>query len=155
MSLHEAKSPGSLSAALIGTWELLTREDRTPGGEQRIEPSLGADPIAMLFFDSHGHFAAQFMKRDRDNMPEVAISGPIPNNSRAKGGYDAYFGTYQVDDAAGSVTTRLSAALSPDNVGQAFTRTMDVFGDELVIRLATSTAAGEPVVRTLRWKRVG
>jgi hypothetical protein len=155
MSIHDPSSQCSLSAALIGTWELLTREDRTQNGGHRIEPSLGANPIALLFFDAHGHFAVQFMNRERDKMPDVDISGPISNNSRARGGYDAYFGTYKVDDSAGSVTTRLSAALSPENVGQVFTRTMIVSGDELTIRLATSTFAGEPVVRTLRWKRVG
>jgi hypothetical protein len=155
MNIHSATSKGSLAGKLIGTWELLTREDRTHGGELRMEPSLGSNPIALLFFDSHGHFAAQFMNRERGKSPSVDISGPVSNNSRARDGYDAYFGTYQVDESAGNVTTKLSAALSPENVGQVFIRTMNVSGDELTIQLATSTSAGEAVVRTLRWKRIG
>jgi lipocalin-like protein len=155
MSIQVATLKGSLSGALIGTWELLTREDRTSDGELRIEPSLGANPIALLFFDGHGHFAAQFMNRERGKTPSVDISGPISNNSRARDGYDAYFGTYQVDELVGSVTTKLSAALSPENVGQVFTRKMDVSGDELTIQLATSAITGEAVIRTLRWKRIG
>jgi hypothetical protein len=35
-----------LSKALIGTWELLIRVDRTAAGERRIEPALGEDPVA-------------------------------------------------------------------------------------------------------------
>jgi hypothetical protein len=35
------------------------------------------------------------------------------------------------------------------------TSTMSVVGEELTIRLETATASGEPIVRTLRWKRVG
>ena len=46
-------------------------------------------------------------------------------------------------------------ALSRENVGLVLTRGMTVAGDELVIRLDTATAAGEPIVRTLRWRRVG
>jgi [ribosomal protein S5]-alanine N-acetyltransferase len=144
-----------LAQALVGTWELLSREDRTPGGEPRLEPSLGRDPVALLYFDAAGHFAAQFMKRDRGAAPEPEAGGPAANNSRARGGYDAYFGTYLVDEASGVVTTTLLAALSPENVGQVFARTMGVVGDRLTIRLETSTAQGEKVVRTLLWKRVG
>ena len=155
MNIHAAKSKGALSGAIIGTWELLTREDRTHDGELRIEPTIGANPVALLFFDGSGHCSAQFMNRDRGKVASVDASGPASNNSRARGGYDAYFGTYEVDDSAGSVTTRLLGALSPENVGQVFTRTMTVSGEELTIRLATSTGTGEAVVRTLKWKRVG
>ncbi len=149
-------SPGrSLSTSMVGTWELLSREDRTASGAPRTEPSLGSDPVALLFFDAKGHFAAQFMKRDRSVVAEPEARPTAANNSRARGGYDAYFGTYTVDDLTGMVTTRLSAALSQENVGQSFSRTMEVSGDLLVIRLDTSTASGEPVVRTLRWRWVG
>src|SRR5512140_529736 len=117
-----------LSATLPGTWELLSREDRTAAGERRVDPSLGADPVALLHYDRSGHFAAQFMKRDRSQAaePEVAAQSSAPNNSRARGGYDAYFGTYTVDDANGTVTQRLTGALSSENVGMVLTRAMTV-----------------------------
>ena len=105
------------SAALVGTWELVSRVDRSA-------------PAA-----------------------DAAASGP--NNSRAVGGYDAYFGTYTVDDAKGTVTQRLSGAWSAENVGQVLTREMLVEGDTLATALDTATAHGEPVTRTLIWKRVG
>ena len=156
MKSRKPAAPQTLSSRLVGTWELLTREDRTPAGEVRIDPGLGSNPVALLFFDQNGHFAAQFMKRDRGSvMPETAPASTAPNNSRARGGYDAYFGTYQVDDAHGTVATTLVGALSQENVGQTFTRTMSVKGDELTIRLDTASTTGEPIIRTLRWKRVG
>jgi hypothetical protein len=155
MEIPKAASPQSLSVALIGTWELLARADRTQAGELRIDPSLGADPIALLFFDRQGHFAAQFMKRERGSARETEPANPAPNNSRARGGYDAYFGTYQVDESLGTVTTRLVGALSPENVGQVFARTMSVRDNELTICLETQSTAGEAIVRTLRWQRVG
>jgi Lipocalin-like domain len=144
-----------LSKALIGSWELLSREDLTAAGERHIDPCLGADPFGLLFYDSKGHFGAQFMKRVRDSSAAETAQQAAPNNSRAQGGYDAYFGTYAVDDAKGTVTQRLVGALSRENVGQVLTRTMTVVADELAIRVETASSSGIPVVRTLRWRRVG
>ena len=109
----------SPSTALVGTWELVSRIDRTPSGERRAEPSASG-----------------------------------PDNSRAVGGHDACFGTFTVDDAKGTVTQRLTGALSRENVGQVLTRAMTVEGDTLTIALDTATARGEAVTRTLVWKRV-
>jgi lipocalin-like protein len=144
-----------LSESLIGTWELLSREDHTSIGERRIDASLGENPVALLIYDRSGHFAAQFMKRDRDAVSDADGPAAAPNNSQARGGYDAYFGTYTIDDARSTVTQTLTGALSPENVGQVLTRVMTVVGDELTIRLETATRDDEPVTRTLRWKRVG
>lgn len=145
----------TLSTSLPGTWELLSRVDVTPSGERVEEASLGSDPIALLVYDRAGHFTAQFMKRDRSVFPVASapeVSGP--NNTRPLGGYDAYFGVFSIDDAAGTVTQRLVGALSPENVGHTVTRAMTVDGDTLTIRLET-IAGGRAVTRTLVWKRVG
>src|SRR5436190_17516622 len=121
-----------LSVALPGTWQLLSRVDVTAAGQRKAEPSLGDDPVALLIYDRSGHFAAQFMRRDRSAVVADAPGG-ASNNSRARDGYDAYFGSYSVDDAAGTVTQQLHGALSRENVGAVLTRAMQVNGDELVI----------------------
>ena len=144
-----------LSIRLIGTWELLSREDYTSSGERISDPGLGSDPIALLVYDGAGHFAAQFMKRDRTSVAADLPGSQAPNNSRAQGGYDAYFGSYSVDDSQGSVTQRLVGALSVENIGQVLTRSMSVVGDELTIKLETVAVTGEAITRTLRWRRVG
>ena len=143
-----------LSETLPGTWQLLSRIDLTPSGERRPEPSLGEDPVALLIYDRTGHFAAQFMRRDRSvEVPDGPSGGR--NNSRAQGGYDAYFGTYRVDDGTRTVTQTLTGALSREQLGAVLTRAMDVVGDTLVITLETGAADGTPVTRTLTWRRVG
>lgn len=158
--MTETSPAGSLARELVGTWELASRIDLTATGEPRLEPSLGDDPIALLYYDRSGHFAAQFMKRDRtgslsSDAARTTAAASAPNNSRACAGYDAYFGTYTVDDAQGTVTQRLLGALSAENVGQVLTRAMIVEGAVLTIKLMTATAGGEPVTRTLTWRRVG
>ena len=143
-----------LSTTLPGTWELLSRIDIDSTGARRLEPSLGEDPVALLIYDRAGHFAAQFMRRDRSVEVPDGPSGAT-NNSRAQGGYDAYFGRYTVDDAQGTVTQHLLGALSKEHVGATLTRAMEVQGDTLLIRLETTAAGDVPVTRTLTWHRVG
>jgi hypothetical protein len=109
--------------------------------------------VALLIYDRSGNFAAQFMKRDRSS-PISDVAASASNNSRAQGGYDAYFGTYTIDEAEKTVTQRLVGALSKENVGLVVTRKMLVERDSLTIKLETTTAEGEAVVRTLIWSRV-
>ncbi len=123
--------------SLIGTWKLLSRVDLTADGQRRTEPNLGSDPVSYLMYDSSGHFAVQFMRRNRGD---------------ASGGYDAYFGKYSVGD--GVVTQELEGALLPENVGKVVTRRIHIDGDELIITLDAATKDGEAVTRTLRWTRL-
>ena len=149
-----AREPVPLSKSLVGTWILTSREDLTRDGAVHPDPGLGSDPVAILVYDTAGNFAAQFMKSDRSRFDAAdPAAGTAPNNSRAQGGYDAYFGTYTVDDGAGTVTQRLTGALSAENVGMVLTRAMTVEGDELTIRLETNALDGVQIVRTLRWRR--
>lgn len=143
-----------LSQQLPGTWRLDTRVDVTADGTLHADPALGADPVALLIYDRAGHFAAQFMKRDRATP---TVDGPVTagNNTRAQGGYDAYFGRYVVDDSTGVVTQHLDGALTAANVGMTVSRAMRVRGDRLTIELHTTAWDGVPVTRTLTWTRVG
>lgn len=143
----------NLSTDLLGTWLLESRIDVDGAGARHPDPLLGEDPIALLFYDRSGHFAAQFMKRDRS---DVVASGPAnaANNTQAQAGYDAYFGTYNVDDSSGVVTQQLLGSLSAGNVGMVLSRAMEVRGDALIIRLETTAHDGVPVVRTLTWRRL-
>jgi len=154
MTTSSSLGSSALSATLPGTWQLQSRIDVTESGERRPEPSLGEDPVALLIYDRSGHFAAQFMRRDRSVMIPDGPGG-AKNNSRAQGGYDAYFGTYTIDDERATVTQTLLAALSAENVGHVLTRAMEVRDDTLVIRLETTAADGTEVTRTLTWQRVG
>jgi hypothetical protein len=119
-----------------------------------VDPGLGSDPLALLVYDAAGNFAAQFMKRDRSESTPAAPAGGHDNNSVAIGGYDAYFGTYTVDEESGSVTQRLLGALSPGDVDKVVTREMHADRDRLTIHLATRGVDGEPITRTLIWERL-
>ena len=146
----------SFAEALIGTWQLFLREDRTKSGELHPDPSLGEKPIGLLVYDAGGRFSAQFMKQDRSNESLTANARDTSghNNSRAMNGYDAYFGSYTVEEDTHLVTQILEGALASENVGMVVTRPMSIDGDVLTLRLPTTAIDGESVVRTLKWRRV-
>lgn len=142
----------NLAEAMLGVWKLKSRIDIDGQGMRRIDPILGADPLGVLCFGP-GYFAAQFMKRDRSSRRDTA--GPVQgaNNSSAVDGYDAYFGTYLLDGAAGRLTVRLDGSISPANIGSTFVRDIRIRENELFIQLPTTAADGTPVTRTLVFSR--
>lgn len=144
---------GTLAATMQGVWWLLSREDYTKTGERRIDPVMGADPIGILAY-AKDHFSAQFMKRDRaDTSPAQAIHS-AQNNTVSSGGYDAYFGTYKVDEETAKVAHTLIGSVTPANVGMTVSRDLRADGDQLIIQLDTTAPDGEPITRTLTWKRI-
>jgi hypothetical protein len=156
MNLRELPPPSlELAQKLIGTWWLLTREDFTAKGLKRIDPALGEDPIGILSF-AGSHFSAQFMKRNRSFEENRESSFIGQNNTSAIAGYDAYFGTYVVNEVKGQSTHLLLGSINPSNVGLVVVRDMRITNDDgLLIQLNTTTREGEAIKRTLTWKRIG
>jgi hypothetical protein len=144
---------GNLATTIQGIWWLQSREDWTKEGQRRIDPILGFDPIAILSY-AKDHFAAQFMKRDRAENPpgQVVFSGQ--NNTSAVGGYDAYFGTFEVNEKTGKVSHTLVGSITPSNIGMTVSRDLRVIENTLMIQLETTTPEGEAIIRTLILKRI-
>lgn len=143
----------NLPKVMQGVWWLLSREDWTKDGQRRIDPVLGSDPIAIISY-AKNHFAAQFMKRNRTEDVTNQISYSGQNNTVATGGYDAYFGTYDVEIQTGKVSHTLIGSITPSNIGMTVSRDLRVNKDELTIQLETTTPQGEQITRTLIWKRI-
>jgi hypothetical protein len=143
-----------LAAAILGIWKLKSREDVDDAGQIQIDPFLGPGPLGILCFGPT-HFAAQFMKRDRSQQETVLERAPAANNTAGVDGYDAYFGSYSVDEIAGTLTTYLEASISPANIGATYVRDVRVAADELFIRLSTTALNGTVITRTNTFSRVG
>ena len=144
----------NLTTAIHGVWKLKSREDVDTTGRIHIDPFLGRDPLGILCVGP-GHFAAQFMKRDRcaqENMPQPVQA---KNNTIAVNGYDAYFGTYSVDEIAGTLTTHIEGSISPGNVGNTYVRDVRVIDNKLIIQLHTTTVDGTAITRTNTFSRIG
>ena len=123
-------------------------------GQVQIDPFLGQDPLGILCF-GESHFAAQFMKRDRSEPENVLERAQAKNNTAGVNGYDAYFGTYSLDEIAGSLTTHIQGSISPANIGAVYTRDARVLDNELIIQLHTTAVDGTAITRTNTFSRVG
>ena len=145
----------SLASDIVGFWSLVSRIDVDAAGRRHIDPALGADPFGVLCF-APGRFAAQFSKRDRSDAVGTPSSATVAraNNSAAVNGYDAYFGTYTLNESEGLLTVTLDAALSAAGVGQSYTRRVRADLDSLVIQLETAAVDRTPITRTLTFERV-
>ena len=146
-----ASGASSLPPGLIGTWQLQSRTDRTADGHVVPEPSLGAHPTGYLIYDNAGHMAAQLSASDRADVTCAITSAAGSNNPEHIGGYDAYFGRYEVDTEAGLVTHIMDGALSPHDVGRHITRRFHLEGDTLTIQFEPG---GTGITRTIVWKRI-
>jgi len=139
---------------LVGTWRLVSRVVSLEDGTTVQDPGLGKTPTGYLIYDSSGHMAAQLMRPDRSMAIDCVTSGPAPSdNSQSVNGYDAYFGTYTIDETSHTVTHHLEGALAAADVGKNLVREFQLSGDKLTIIVRTNSPK-EKQIRTLTWERV-
>jgi Lipocalin-like domain len=116
-----ATSAPSVKEQVIGTWRLVARDVVHPDGSSTLDPAYGPKyPIGYIMYDNTGHMAVQFMGLDR------------PNDGSARA-YDAYFGTYTIDETSNppKVTHHREGSLNPRAVGGDVVRDLLLDGDEL------------------------
>jgi len=115
---------------LLGAWRYVgTRID---GGNW----DRGANPKGMIYYGPHGEMAVQIapdVKRRRAG----AVMTPDEAFTAVKD-YIAYFGTYTVDEATGTVTHHRHDSLQPGDNGD-LVRRYELRGDRLVLRAPNST----------------
>jgi hypothetical protein len=121
---------------------------------------LSATPLGILIYDQSGHVAAQLSRQDRTPaiLPQecqaaITTKG-TSDTAQTILGYDAYFGTYKINENDGTVTHHLEAALFPGDIGKDIQRHFTISGDELTITFDTTTREGVKVRRTLIWQRM-
>jgi len=139
---------------LVGTWQLVSRVDRNQAGMVVPETSLGANPSGYLVYDATGHVFLQMMVSDRKEASCAPTSPADTNNLAHVGGYDAYFGRYEVDTAKRIVTHVLQGALGPADVGRRLTRRYHLDGDTLTLQMEPGGEHFAGITRTLVWHRV-
>jgi len=138
---------------LVGTWRLISRVVRLEDGTA-IQEGLGTIPKGYLIYDASGHMAVQLLRPDRPTAIDCSTSVSAQSNSpQLLNGYEAYFGTYTIDETNHTVTHHLEGALAAADVGRNLIRQFQVSGDKLTIEVRTSSPK-ERQIRTLTWERV-
>ena len=148
----QPQRPGT-AERLVGAWQLVTRTVQA-NGKTLADPVLGEKPLGRLYYDAGGGMMLQMMRPGRAAAIGTPTNPRDSANPRAVLGYDAYFGTYAVDERAGTITHHVEGSLFPEDLGKDWTRPFTLDGDTLTLRF-TSPAEGGDVTRTLVFRRAG
>ncbi len=138
---------------MLGSWELQTRTVRRASGEVVNDSVLGEAPIGRLFYDASGHMALQMMRRGRAQAIGEGTAPGDAASARVRLGYDAYFGSFTVDESAGTVTHHVQGSLFPEDLGKDFTRRFRVEGDTFELSFTSPASGGSEITRTLVFRR--
>jgi hypothetical protein len=149
-----AQGGGDMRARMLGAWRLESRTVRKAGGEIVRDAVLGAEPIGRLFYDASGHMSLQMMRQDRKQAISTPSNPQDAQNARVILGYDSYFGTFRVNDAAGTVVHHVEGSLFPEDLGKDFERLITVDGDRLTLGFTSKSPEGVDVTRMLIFRRL-
>lgn len=139
--------------SFVGTWKLLSLELQRSVGETTYP--FGQDAEGFLFYDDDGNFAVQIARSDRPPFASGDMqTGTEEEVQQAYQGYIAYFGRYDVNEAGGYVTHRVSQSLFPNWKGDAQQRYFKRSGDTLTLRTLPLLFGGEEATGVLVWERV-
>ena len=138
---------------LVGAWALIATEWRRADGKH-ANP-FGVDAVGVVIYSEAGYMSAQVMREGRAAPPAGAHTGIDTAMATAAAGYIAYFGTYDIDERAGTVTHRVVGSAFPGWVGVEVTRRFTIDGDRMTLRDSVVSADGVAVEAATIWERAG
>ena len=107
----------------VGAWRLDSLEQE--GADGKIHKS---DSSGLLVFTRDGHISVQVMDRN----PKAQTAGAPEQYSQ--GGYEASFGTYEIDERAHTFTFHVEGALVRTLIGKDLPRSFELSGKQLIVR---------------------
>jgi len=115
---------------IVGTWFLQSIELKAESGSWAPFDQFGPNPFGVLMYDSAGNMAVQIVRRDRSIPDSENVVPAIVN------GYDAYAGTYEIDDEARTITHHRMVHINPDLDDMSVVRYFQLEGGKLVLLVA-------------------
>jgi len=125
----------------VGTWELMSIERRSEAGDWVPATYPGsAQAVGILMYDDKGNMAVQLTTSPREVR--------LPDSMGFVNGYEAYYGRYEVDAGAGTVTHHRRNHLNQDLCCPSVVRYFQFSGDVLTLTIAPRQQG------RLKWARV-
>ena len=138
----------------VGAWRLLSAEFRADDGSLAESP-YGAEPLGILMYDAQGVMAAQLAHKDRQPfaIPD-RMKGTPEELKAAFETYQAYYGTFKVDEREHTVTHTVTQALLPNWVGSQQRRYYKFLDGKLHLRTPPIVIGGKRVTGILIWEKI-
>jgi len=111
---------------IVGVWRYVgTWIDGKPRANR------GSNPKGFIFYTESGAMAAQIAP---DRVNPMAGAEPTPEEAKAAlADYVSYFGTYSIDERAGTITHHREASVQPGPLID-YVRSYELKGDRLILR---------------------
>jgi hypothetical protein len=139
-----------LKDQLVGAWTLVSSEITAPDSTKR-QGAGGPNPRGILILDASGRYAHMAGRPDRPKFKtsgNLRLDTPAAEFAEAARAFAANFGTWSVNEADKTLTSRLEAALIPNNEGSEIKESISLAGDELkLVANLASGGRGEAVYR--------
>ncbi len=107
--------------------------------------------IGRLRYDDKGYMSVQLMDSNRQPLEDWESSEEL---KKAFEGYNAYYGTYDVDNEEGSVTHHLEGSLFPNWTNIDLKRFFKFYDNKLELITTPIQIKGTEVVWRLIWERI-
>jgi len=121
LSLSQSANSASAKEKFVGTWHLAWMEDQGADGKlTRVTNVKG-----MLLYTRDGHMSVQLMFPD---------SQSTLSNGYVKNGYEASFGSYDVNEEAHTITHHVQGSITTGLVGKDLTRVYQFSVDHLIMK---------------------
>jgi len=148
---HAAKPATSVFAPFVGTWKLVSSQERMANGTVRPY-GFGPHAIGYLMYDATGHVCAQVVNPDRPRWvdPEHPTAAEIRT---AFDGFGGYCGTFTVDPGKHMLTHLPEVSFDPNAVGRRSPRSYSFDNGRLVYE-GTDHADDGDAHWTMIWERV-
>ncbi|MGH9537094.1 MAG: lipocalin-like domain-containing protein [Terriglobales bacterium] len=130
-SLSQDRDRDDLKSQFVGAWRLAWLEEE--GADGKIHR---ADCTGLLVYTRDGHMSVQVMYRNpqaNSQASSQATTNAAPVQY-AQGGYEASFGTYEIDERAHRFTFHVEGALVRTLTGKDLARVFEFSGGLLIVK---------------------
>jgi hypothetical protein len=139
----------------VGVWQLVSCEAVRQNG--RRVPIYGKKPVGRLCYDANGNMSVQIMRAGRRPLPSGTKHTSEWEEMRAAyEGYEAYFSTYSVDTARGTIHHTVIGSLYPNWTGTVQTRLFEFQGNNRLVLRTEPVDGTKPAKNGVKlvWERL-
>jgi hypothetical protein len=143
---------------LLGAWQLVRIEYSGPSGPL-ADPFYQTDSTGLIVYDPSGWMSVHIAAPHRRawDVPASRSSSSSAEDAPLKAAafdtYYAYYGTWDLDEAASVVTHHVKSALIPAETGLDYSQQAALEGERLIFTVCTGNRSEQRIRRKI-WQRI-